>query len=67
MIKRFLFELHSTTQALKTRTHSFLWTLIRKPYPYEHLRRTEHLLDLEIPEVTIGASLVVDKNTVITT
>jgi hypothetical protein len=28
--------------AHNTYAHSFLWIHIRKPYPYEHLRRTEH-------------------------
>jgi hypothetical protein len=36
--------------------HLPLWTHIRKPYPYEHLWRTE-LVDLEIHEVTTDASL----------
>jgi hypothetical protein len=42
--------------AHNTYAHSPLWTHVRKPYPYEHLRRTEPA-DLEIHEVTIGASL----------
>jgi hypothetical protein len=37
-------------------THSPLWTHVCKPYPYEHLRRTEPL-DLEFYEVTTGTSL----------
>jgi hypothetical protein len=32
----------STTQTLNTHAHSPLWIHVRKPYPYEHLRRTEH-------------------------
>jgi hypothetical protein len=32
-------------------------TQVLKTLPYEHLRRTEHPTDLEIPEVTIDASL----------
>ena len=33
-----------------------LWTQIRKPYPYDHLRRLSRQI-LEIDEVTIGVSL----------
>ena len=36
--------------------YSPLWIHVRKPYPYEHLRKTEPA-DLEIHEVTTGASL----------
>jgi hypothetical protein len=32
-------------------------THVCKPYPYEHIQMTEHLIDLEISEVTIDASL----------
>jgi hypothetical protein len=42
--------------AHNTQAHSPLWTHVRKPYPYEHLRRTA-LADLEIHEVTTGTSL----------
>jgi hypothetical protein len=34
---------------------------IRKPYPYEHLWSIEHLTHMEIPEVTIGASLSMER------
>jgi hypothetical protein len=37
--------------AHNTQAHSTLWTHVRKPYPYKHLRRTG-LADLEIHEVT---------------
>jgi hypothetical protein len=30
------------TDTHNTHTHSPLWTHVHKPYPYEHLRRTEH-------------------------
>ena len=36
--------------------HSPIWTHVHKPYPYEHLRRTEPA-NLEINEVTTGTSL----------
>ena len=42
--------------AHNTHAHSHLWIHVRKPYPYEHLWSTE-LADLEIHEVTTGASL----------
>jgi hypothetical protein len=43
--------------AHNTHIHSLLWTHVRKPYSYEHLQRTEPV-DLEIHEVTTGASLL---------
>ena len=39
----------------RTHTHP-LWTHVRKPYPYEHLRRLSRQI-LEIDEVTTDASL----------
>ena len=46
-------RVHSTTQTFNTNAHSPLRTHARKPYPYEHLRRTEPA-DLEVHEVTTG-------------
>ena len=39
--------------------HSPLWIYVRKPYPYEYLRKTE-LADLEIHEVTTGTPLLTE-------
>ena len=39
----------------RTHTHT-LWIHVRKPYPYDHLRRLSRQI-LEIDEVTTGASL----------
>ena len=41
---------------LNAYVYSPLWTHVRKPYPYEHLRKTVPA-DLKIDEVTAGASL----------
>ena len=46
----------SNVDAHNTHAHSPLWTHVRKPYLYEHLRRTEPA-DLEIHKVTTGTSL----------
>jgi hypothetical protein len=40
-----------------THVHSSLWTHAHIPYPYDHLRITEPT-DLEVDEVTTGASLL---------
>jgi hypothetical protein len=42
-----------SVDAQNTHAHSTLWTHRRKPYPYEHLRKTEPA-NLKIHEVTTG-------------
>jgi hypothetical protein len=60
IVVSYLFWEHSTTQTLtNTHIHSPLWMHTRTPYPYEYLRRTESA-DLEVDEVTIGASQLTD-------
>jgi hypothetical protein len=57
-LEKFIFfcELHKPgPDADAQYTHSLLWTHVRKPYPYEHLRKTVPV-HLEIDEVTIGVS-----------
>jgi hypothetical protein len=44
---------------INTHVHSPLLMHARRPYPYEHLQRTEPT-DLEVNEVTTGASLLTD-------
>jgi len=51
-----LFLVQYNADAHNTHLHSPLWIHVRKPYPYEHLRRTGPA-DLKIPEVTIGLPL----------
>jgi hypothetical protein len=55
-------ELHSATDIYNTHVQLPLWTHIHKPYFYEpyfyeFLWRTEHLVDMKIPEVIISVSL----------
>jgi hypothetical protein len=42
--------------AHNTHAHSPLWIHVRKPYAYEHLRRTEHRQIWRFPKSPIGAS-----------
>jgi hypothetical protein len=50
-------KLHNTSETLTTHGHYLsLWTHVRKPYPYEHLRTLGWQI-LKIDEVTTGASL----------
>ena len=52
----FLWITQVHTQTLNTHARSPLWIHVRKPYPYEHLRKTVPA-HLETDEVTTGASL----------
>ena len=59
----FLLELHSTRQILTTHVHLPLWIYVRKPYPYEHLRKIEPT-DHEIYEITTDASLSTETSSI---
>jgi hypothetical protein len=52
----FFFELHKYRRIRSTHAHSLLRIHIRKPNPYEHLRKTVPA-HLEINKVTTGVSL----------
>jgi hypothetical protein len=52
----FIELLHSTT-TLTIQTHTHLYEHTYANLTPIHLRRTEHLADLDIPKVTIGVSL----------
>ena len=56
-ILKFFFEITQyNADAPNTHAHSPLWTHVHKPYPYEHIRRTERA-DPDVHEVTTRASL----------
>jgi len=59
-----IFLVQYNADAHNTHAHSLMWTPVRKLYPYEYLRRTGPA-DLEIPEVTIDASLSTEKNNMV--
>jgi hypothetical protein len=48
--------LHSTMQTLMTYMHTHSYEHTYANSTYEHLRKTEHPVDLKISEFTIGAS-----------